>query len=198
MQWTQTEPFKLRRAGSLQGFRKEGFIPVENKQDPTNSRNTLNGWEAVNKLQETQFLKPKVAVKGESEKWTLSITVTGSERYSNRDSGGHRSVNHYDKSIHLWSNYRTEKTDAIPCTPLYSWRLVCKRYTISNNSSQKGWHRWWVRSSNNWRAKNRNDSRTQGSTKKLLCNRFADQPVVDLPRGGRYFTLEQWKIVGTS
>ena len=76
MQWTQTEPFKLRRAGSLQGFRKEGFIPVENKQDPTNSRNTLNGWEAVNKLQESQFLKPKVAVKGESEKWTLSITVT--------------------------------------------------------------------------------------------------------------------------
>ena len=74
---TETEPFKLRRARSLQGFRREGFIPAENKQDPTNNRDNLNDTEAVNKLLEPRFLKPKVAVKGEPDKRTGSITVTG-------------------------------------------------------------------------------------------------------------------------
>ena len=74
MQRIETETFKLRRAGSLQGFRKEGFIPAENKQD---NRDILNDIEAVNKLPEPRFLKPKVAVKGESDKRTGSITVTG-------------------------------------------------------------------------------------------------------------------------
>ena len=77
MQRTETETFKLRRAGSLQGFRKEGFIPAENKQDPTNNRDTLKDIEAVNKLPEPRFLKPKVAVKWEPDKRTGSITVTG-------------------------------------------------------------------------------------------------------------------------
>ena len=77
MQRTETEPFKLRRAGSLQGFRKEGFIPAENKQDSTNNRDTLNDIEAVNKLPEPRFLKPKIAVQGEPDKRTGSITVTG-------------------------------------------------------------------------------------------------------------------------
>ena len=62
---------------NLQGFRKEGFIPADNKQHPTNKRNTLNNVEAVNKSPEPQFLKPKVAVMGEPDTRTGSITVTG-------------------------------------------------------------------------------------------------------------------------
>ena len=64
MQWTQTEPFKLRRAGSLKGFRKEGFIPAENKPNATNNRDTLNGIESVNNYRNHSFSNLKSQWRG--------------------------------------------------------------------------------------------------------------------------------------